>query len=173
MAIVDIEPIEGLKLLYKPDSTDPKALLLVSADGKGITNIMSFGSWFVSPLEPRGWCFSVHIFPKHYTHDLIEKTGEFTVNVPGDGMDDVVKYCGSVSGRDHDKFKDLSLTKVSSRYVSAPIIGECAVHLECETLNSRPFTMTFPGQDREDLPMTIFASRILAFRAQEGVVQRE
>jgi len=48
----------------------------------------------------------VAVRPSRYTHDFIENTGEFTVNVPNRGMESIVSYCGTVSGKDHDKFEE-------------------------------------------------------------------
>ena len=164
-----IDFIDGLNLLYKPNSVDHKALLLASTDRDRNANIMPFTSWFVSAANPSGWRFSVYIFNKHHSHGLVKQIGQFTVNVPRDGMDDIVKYCGSNSGRDHDKFKELGLSKIESKYVAPPIIGECAVHMECETQRIYPFTMTFPGQDKSDMKMTVFEAEILAMYAQDDI----
>ena len=172
MAIVEVDSVPALNLLYKPNSVDHKALLLTSSDGKQRASIMPFTSWVIAPAIPEGWNIAVYVMTKHYSHELVKQTGQFTVNVPRDGMEDTVKYCGSVSGRDHDKFEELGLSKVPSSHVTPPIIGECAVHLECETRETRPFTMTFPGQDKEDIEMTIFDARILAIHAHEDIARK-
>ena len=106
---------------------------------------MPFTSWFISTTEI-GWFFFAYIIVTNYSHDLVKRTGQFTVNNPREGMEKIVEYCGSVSGRDHDKFSESGLTVVASRYVKPPIIGACGVHMECETrskssridLESRP-----------------------------------
>ena len=56
---------------------------------------------------------------------------EFVVNIPRAAQVEVVDYCGSVSGRDDDKCKELGLTRSPARNVSAPLIAECPVNLEC------------------------------------------
>ena len=171
MPIVEIDFVDGLKLLYKPYSVDHKALLLASSDEARKANIMPFTSWFVSATYPTGWRFSAYIFTGHYSHYLVQRIGQFTVNVPRDGMDDIVKYCGSNSGRDHDKFRELGLSRIDSKYVIPPIIGECAVQMECETQRTYPFTMTFPGQEKSDMKMTVFESEILAVYARDDILR--
>ena len=47
-------------------------------------------------------------------------------------MEEIVSYCGSVSGRDHDKFKEKGLFIEPSRKVNSPIISNCIVHYECK-----------------------------------------
>jgi flavin reductase (DIM6/NTAB) family NADH-FMN oxidoreductase RutF len=65
----------------------------------------------------------------------LEETGEFTVNVPPRELAAAVSHCGTVSGRDHDKFQEMRLTPVPARQVRPPIIEECLVHYECRTLH--------------------------------------
>ena len=64
----------------------------------------------------------------------IEETGEFTVNVPAEGMDETVAYCGQVSGREHDKFKERALTMLDGRSVKSPMIEECIAYFECKVI---------------------------------------
>ena len=40
--------------------------------------------------------------------------------------------CGVRSGRDVDKFKEMKLTKVEAEEISAPMIGESPVNIECK-----------------------------------------
>jgi len=51
---------------------------------------------------------------------------------------DVLKetlFCGRVSGREHDKFKETGLTPLPAKKVKPPIIKECVAHLECKLHN--------------------------------------
>ena len=165
--MVDIDCLEGLKLLYYPDSLDRRTLLLVSSAGEGDPNVMPFSSWSISHVDPYGWCLAVYVFTRHHTYALVKQTGQFTVNVPRDGMDDIMKQCGSVSGRDHDKFAESGLTAVASRHVVPPVIDECSASFECEVYNKYPFLMTFPGEDKESIEMMVFEGQILATHAGE------
>ena len=69
--------------------------------------------------------------PSRYTYSLIEQSGDFTVNVLPSSLKEVAQYCGTVSGRDHDKFKEKGLTAVPSLKVKTPLIQECLLHVEC------------------------------------------
>lgn len=62
---------------------------------------------------------------------LIEKSGEFTVNVPCVGQEAIVDFCGIVSGRDTDKFAAAGITPTPGTVVSAPLVEECPFNLEC------------------------------------------
>lgn len=79
---------------------------------------------------------SVSIRPERYSRGLIESTGEFTVNVPTVSMAEMVDYCGMVSGRNVDKFKAANLTAKPGSKVSAPIVDECPLALECRVVHS-------------------------------------
>lgn len=106
-----------------------RPLLLTSVGSLGKPNIMPVGGTGIGANPYPYVCEFIQ--PRWHTAKLIEETGDFTLNVPSEDMDDIVDYCGSVSGRDTDKFKEMNLTPVKSREVKSPIIGECFAHLEC------------------------------------------
>lgn len=110
-----------------------EGLLLASTDKGGRFNIMTIGWGLIGTLWRRP-LFLVAVRPSRYTHGLIEETGVFTVNVPARGMEDVVDFCGSVSGRDYDKFKEKGLKALPGKAVRAPIIVECPINYECQVL---------------------------------------
>ncbi len=171
MEKVDVDYVDGLKLLYRTNSTRRKGLLVVTAAETNRANIMTFGAWHVSLIDPHGWCFVMHVWEERYTHLLIGRNGEFTVNIPREGMKDILAYCGKVSGRGHDKFKELNLTAVRSRHVTPPIIGECGVHLECRTINKYS---VMEGHEREGVrpaKATAFQGRILSVYADEDIAE--
>lgn len=74
----------------------------------------------------------IGVQPIRYSHPIIKETGEFVINIPPARMVKTVDYCGVVSGRDVDKFKETGLTPVPGEYVGAPLIKECPVNLECQ-----------------------------------------
>jgi flavin reductase (DIM6/NTAB) family NADH-FMN oxidoreductase RutF len=108
-------------------------LLLAAIDQNGNINAMTIGWGLIGRVwsEP---IFMVAVRPTRYTHTLIEETNEFTVNVPGEGMEEILNYCGTVSGRDYDKFKELDLTAEKGNSVTSPIITECLAHYECKVV---------------------------------------
>ena len=113
---------------------DDPGLLLVSTNKKGKSNVMSIGWGFIGVFGGK-LVFMVSLDYSSYTREFIEESGEFTVNVPGENMSDVVKHCGSVSGRVHDKFSECKLELLKSRIVKADIIAQCRLHYECRVIN--------------------------------------
>jgi flavin reductase (DIM6/NTAB) family NADH-FMN oxidoreductase RutF len=81
-----------------------------------------------------------------YSHELIKRTGEFVVNVPPKSLEKEVYYCGSHSGREVDKFAETGLTPLPARRVKAPIISECAAHMECVVVGELD-TKAYNGAD--------------------------
>lgn len=75
---------------------------------------------------------TVCVRPQRHTHTLLEQCPEFTVSVPLDGgCKEQLRFAGTESGRDVDKFDGHGITAVPGRRVGAPIVGECGLHFEC------------------------------------------
>jgi len=106
----------------------PRPVCLLTTRYKGRVNVMSL-SW-VSPvsLEPPLVMLAIH--PATYTHDLIKRSEESVLNIPGRPLAEQVLACGTLSGKDGDKIQRTGLTLESGRRVEAPWIEECLAHLE-------------------------------------------
>lgn len=80
----------------------------------------------------------VSIRPERYSYDIIKETGEFVVNLVNKNIVYAADYCGVKSGRDVDKFKEMKLTLLESRFVKAPGISESPVNIECKVKQMIP-----------------------------------
>ena len=109
---------------------DESRVLLVSQGKDGLPNVMAIG-WGTVGIIWRKPMFVVLVRPSRHTYKLIEETGEFTVNIVPPQLKEVVQYCGTVSGRDHNKFKEKQLTAIPSKKIKTPIIKEGILHFEC------------------------------------------
>jgi flavin reductase (DIM6/NTAB) family NADH-FMN oxidoreductase RutF len=69
---------------------------------------------------------------------LIERLGEFVVNIPKAEMLKDVEYCGLVSGKEVNKCSKTSFILTPSRTVKPPMIRQCPVNLECKVKNEIP-----------------------------------
>ncbi|MBR3978722.1 MAG: flavin reductase family protein [Oscillospiraceae bacterium] len=79
--------------------------------------------------------FSVLVRESRYTKEFLDKTGEFTVNIPLAKVDkNIIALCGTKSGRELDKFQALNLTAVPGQSVSVPGIRELPLTLECKVI---------------------------------------
>ena len=66
---------------------------------------------------------SISVRPSRYSYDIIEKTGEFVINLTTEKLARACDYCGVVSGRDVDKFAKTGLTPMPverTRYRGKP-----------------------------------------------------
>lgn len=113
---------------------DEDRVLLVSQGKEGLPNVMAIG-WGTTGIIWRRPIFIVLVRPSRYTYRLIEESGEFTVNIVPPGLKEVVQYCGTVSGRDYDKFKEKQLTAIPSAKVKTPILKEGILHFECQVVH--------------------------------------
>lgn len=87
-------------------------------------------------LSGRIWnkdCFSVAVRYSRYTYEMIEKSEYFTISVPALGtMKEELALCGTVSGRDRDKFAEANLTPLYLDESPVPSIAECDLHILCK-----------------------------------------
>jgi len=109
-------------------------LLLASVGADGKANLMTIGWGTMGCIWSRP-IFIVLVRPSRHTYGRLEQASDFTVNVPPRELAAAVSLCGTVSGRQHDKFQEAHLTPVPSREVRSPIIQECVVHYECRILH--------------------------------------
>jgi flavin reductase (DIM6/NTAB) family NADH-FMN oxidoreductase RutF len=124
-------------------------LLLSSVGSDGKHNIMTFGWGLVGKFLSES-VFMVAVRPTRYTHKLIEETNEFTVNVPRDSMEKIVKYCGEVSGRDHNKIKEMDLNIEKGKEVNSPIISDCIAHYECRVVGKTQIIPEFVSSEAKE-----------------------
>jgi flavin reductase (DIM6/NTAB) family NADH-FMN oxidoreductase RutF len=79
----------------------------------------------------------VSIRPERYSYPIIKEKGEFVINLTTVALAEATDYAGCVSGRKEDKFEKLGLKKVPGEIVSAPLIAQCPVNLECRITEER------------------------------------
>ena len=117
---------EGLgKLPIRP-------VYLVSCEHSGKKNIISIGMFAYFSGKPT--LVGVGIAPSRFSYELIQKSGAYVVNVVDEKLIEAVTICGENSGRDVNKFELAKLTAVPARRVSAPIIEESPLSIECKVV---------------------------------------
>ena len=76
---------------------------------------------------------SISVRPSRYSYDIIEKTGEFVINLTTEALARATDWCGVRSGRDVDKWKEMGLTRGKSETLQySPCIKESPVNIECK-----------------------------------------
>jgi len=175
MAKVETAPLE-----YAPQTLaalSSPGLLLVSVDPQGRPNVMTIG-WGSLGIFWRRPIFIAPVRHSRYTHGCIEHTRDFTVNVLPRELADLANFCGSVSGRDRDKFAEAHLTAAAALRVTSPIIEECVLHYECRVVHANDL---MPEAMEQGILDALYASgdyhrfffgEILAVRAEDNLRKR-
>ena len=109
--------------------------VLVTAKAEGRVNPMTIG-WGTLGVEWKKPIFTVFVRQSRYTKSLLDKNGEFTINVPVKSADvkQILGFCGSKSGRDVDKVTELGLHLEKPEVISVPGIRELPITLECRVI---------------------------------------
>lgn len=116
-------------------------------------------SWVI-PVSLKPLLVAVAINPKAFTHEMIEKSGEFAINIPTGDLARAVKQAGSISSRDLDKFKAIGLHPLPGLKISSPLVEECVGHLECSVVARHN-----PGDH------TIFIAEVVAAQVEAGAFE--
>ncbi len=108
----------------------PATTVLVSSVGNsGVPNIITIGASGIASARPP--LISLAFGTKQYSLGLIHETGDLVVNIPSNKQAFITDWCGRVSGRNHDKFKEQNLTPGKSLRIKSPYIVECPINYEC------------------------------------------
>ena len=116
-------------------------------------------SW-VMPVSLKPLLVAIAINHKAFTHEMIEKSNEFSVNVPTGDLARAVKQAGGISSRDVDKFKVIGLHPLAALKIKSPLVEECIGHLECGVIERLS-----PGDH------TIFIAEVLAAQVEAGAFE--
>lgn len=73
----------------------------------------------------------ISVRPERHSYAIIKKNMEFVLNLTTEDMAFVTDWCGVRSGRDYDKFEEMRLTPGKATIVSAPIVEESPLNIEC------------------------------------------
>lgn len=111
----------------------PLPVVMVSAgDLNGEKNIITIAWAGTVCTNPP--MVSISVRPERHSYEMIRKSGEFVINLTTKELARATDYCGVVSGREHDKFKEMKLTPVAAEQVAAPMIAESPVNIECRVV---------------------------------------
>jgi flavin reductase (DIM6/NTAB) family NADH-FMN oxidoreductase RutF len=115
----------------------PRPVLLVSTrDAKGNDNIVTVSWAGVACTTPP--MITVSLRKSRSSHAALLASKEFVANVPTAKQYEAVELCGTLSGKDTDKFAAGHLTKLPASVVAAPLIAECPINLECKVKHVLP-----------------------------------
>ena len=107
----------------------PIPAVMVSCGTMEKSNIITVAWTGILNTNP-AMCY-ISVRPERYSHDIIKENGEFVINLTTEKLSRATDWCGVISGRNRDKFKEMKLTKEKGNFVKAPLIKESPVSVEC------------------------------------------
>ncbi len=110
--------------------TSPLPPTLVSCGSLDNPNVLTIAWTGILCTHPPITYISVR--PERYSYELIRSSGEFVINLATEELVREVDLCGVKSGRNTDKLALTKLTPMPAVEVSAPIIAQCPVNIECK-----------------------------------------
>ena len=126
-----------------------KGILLTTKVGEKV-NTMTIG-WGHIGVEWSRPIFVAYVRETRQTREMLDASGEFTVNVPVGEFDPaILGFCGTKSGRDVNKIEALGLHLEQSDVVAVPGIKELPLTLECKVIYKQK-------QDLSAIPEDILA----------------
>lgn len=79
--------------------------------------------------------FAVPVRESRYTKEFIEENREFTISVPRMGeMKKEIKFCGTKSGREYDKWSECEMRKLPAKSVKSATVDGCERYFECRVI---------------------------------------
>lgn len=122
---------------WKPGNMlNPVPAVMVSVtDENGKSNIITV-AW-AGTICTNPPMVSISVRPSRYSYDIIDRTGEFVINLTNQELVKACDYCGVVSGRDVDKFKEMKLTPLPMQQVKAVGIAESPANIECRVVEKK------------------------------------
>ena len=98
------------------------------ADGEKANLITVAWTGILSTQPPRTY---ISVRPTRYSHDIIEKSGEFVINLCTADLVRAADFCGMYTGAKVDKFEKCHLHPIPSTEVACPSLAESPLSLEC------------------------------------------
>ena len=125
-----------LKDAYRLLNHGPTTLVTTCDPSGERPNVMA-AAWAM-PLDFDPPKVAVVVATGTFTRELLDRTGELVLSVPCVALLDETYSAGSVSGRDHDKWKELALEHEPASRVKPPLVRRCVAWLECRALDEKP-----------------------------------
>ena len=135
------------------------AVMVSCGDSPENYNIITI-AWTGTLCSDPPLCY-ISVRPERHSHALIERTGEFVINLTTEALARQTDWCGVRSGRDYNKFKTMHLTPETGQVVKAPLIAESPLNIECKV-----FEIKHLGTH------DMFMAEVVAIDAEESLIDK-
>ena len=114
----------------------PVPAVMVSCGDMEKSNIITV-AWcgITNTVPPKTY---VSIRPSRHSYQVIKDRKEFVINLVPAALAKKADFCGIYTGKKVDKFQKCEFTKENSSKVSAPMIKECPISIECKVTDIIP-----------------------------------
>ena len=114
----------------------PVPPVMVSCGDMEKSNVVTV-AWtgILNTIPPKTY---ISLRPSRYSYEIIKEKEEFVINLTTAELVRTADSCGVYTGRKVDKFAKYGLTKAEAFEVSAPVIGESPLSLECRVTDIVP-----------------------------------
>ena len=114
----------------------PVPAVMVSCGDMENSNIITV-AWcgITNTVPPKTY---VSIRPSRFSYNIIKEAKEFVINLTPAALAKKADLCGIYTGKKVDKFQKCGFSKERASVVSAPMIGECPISIECNVTDIIP-----------------------------------
>lgn len=107
---------------------EPGPVTMIATSHEGRHNIMTISWTMVMDFTPR---FALCTGSWNYSYEALVESGECVIGIATADLVDTILDVGTTTGRETDKFARFGLTPLPASQISAPLIKECYVNIEC------------------------------------------
>ena len=141
-------------------------VLCTVARHDGAQNVLTLGWGQIGPFYHGRAICTIAVTPLRYSFGFLREIPEFVLAVPDARSRAAAEVCGTVSGRDVDKWPATGLTRVPAVQVRPPAILEAQLNLECRVYATVPPPHDLLTPEHRRRPMeeqhTIYFAEVLA-----------
>jgi flavin reductase (DIM6/NTAB) family NADH-FMN oxidoreductase RutF len=113
----------------------PTGLYLISTAYQGKRNVQFAFRALGLTVDPP--LLVIGIQADNFSREVIQKSGEFVINVCSQNQLHAVDKSRDMSGRNvEDKFVTLGLETLPAKHVQAPLVAGCHANVECKLVNT-------------------------------------
>ena len=87
-------------------------------------------AWTGTTCSNPPMCY-IGLRPERHSYDIIKRNKSFVINLTTKKLSFATDWCGVKSGRQFNKFSEMKLIPIPAAKVSAPVIAESPVNIEC------------------------------------------
>jgi len=99
-------------------------------------NVLTIGwTGILNTIPPKTY---ISIRPSRFSYEIIKESREFVINLTTSDLVRAADFCGVKSGKNCDKFAEMNLSTQPASEVSAPMLEQSPISIECKVTEIIP-----------------------------------